>query len=83
MAAKKKGTSRRKKVATKKSVSSPADDWITIRYGTLIYYILVGLIIGLAISALLLMWVAQNQSDHVVVDSAVQSQLLPGRTLPR
>ncbi len=74
MASRKKTSTRGKKSVATKNLTSPADDWITIRYGTLIYYILIGLIIGLAIGALLLMWVAQSQSTYDVISAPLQSQ---------
>ncbi len=83
MATRKGSTSRRKKTSktTKSTKASPgaiskADDWITIRYATIVYYVFVGLIIGLSIGALLLLWVSQVKANEALTEVSVQGQLL-------
>lgn len=72
-----------KAVATKrKSLKAPVqkngskDDLITITYGTVVFYVFIGLIIGMAIGALSLLWVVRAQSAlGILPSSSVTGQL--------
>lgn len=54
-------------------------DMVTIPYSMVVFYVLIGLIIGMALGALALLWVAHDQSldlENAVAENNVQSQIL-------
>lgn len=71
-------SSRKTSSRTSKAASATrrVDDLVTLPYGTVVYYFVIGLIIGLSIGALLLLWVSQAQAQQRVSNAVLQSQLL-------
>jgi hypothetical protein len=68
--------------AKRKTLRTPAvktqqkDDLVTITYGTVVFYVFIGLIIGMAIGALSLLWVVRSQQAlGILPTSAVTGQL--------
>ncbi len=56
--------------------TSQKDDLVTITYGTVVFYVFIGLIIGMAIGALSLMWVVRAQSALGILPTrAITGQL--------
>lgn len=52
------------------------DDMITVPYGHVVFYVIIGLIIGMAIGALALLYVARVQNDYEQSLNSTSGQLL-------
>lgn len=73
-----KSTGKRK---TSKRASSSKADLVTVPYSMVIFYVLVGLIIGLALGALALLWVEYDQRTNgssldSSLEDSIQGQIL-------
>lgn len=76
MAKAKAAGARRKSASAVAQKISQKDDLVTITYGTVVFYVFIGLIIGMAIGALSLMWVVRAQSAlGILPTSAITGQL--------
>jgi len=65
----------RQKGKTKRT-SAAKKDLVTVPYGMVAFYVIIGLIIGLAIGALALLYVARIQTEYEQSLNSTQGQLL-------
>jgi uncharacterized membrane-anchored protein YhcB (DUF1043 family) len=64
-----------KKQSRGKAAAAKAD-WVTVPYSTVVFYVLIGLIIGMALGALALLWAVREDRNGDLVEAQLQGQIL-------
>ena len=64
------------KKQTKGRTAAAKVDWVTVPYSTVVFYVLIGLIIGMAFGALALLWAVREDRNSDLLEAQLQAQVL-------